>query len=595
MQKEPFRIILCNHCNAEFTSIVNHPPIPSESLQSHSEPTNIDRLQTLSFIIDEEREIKRYQQELERLHEVACKLASKQAILEGCVRERRSWISAIPRIPKEVWCEIFTLACESQRHALTISAKTTSAPPLVLSHVSSYWRDIIVASPKLWSTISVYLDDLSRGDKCMVKHFLQNSGSHPLELVIDGGDGLNTPSRTMREYLGRYGFAVLKLLVKALPRCRKVEFAFESMLLDSIPDHLRGAVSFPLLQHLSYNHYGDAAVDEGTSWFWEKVHLATHITTLMIRQDSIAKKGILPGSLTYLIIGRSEFRNILSVLRTCRSLQSLEWSCVISSAQFSPSPSLIVAPCLSRLVCSPAHAPELNNVIASVTLPAIATIDIMFFNRERWEGEGIFAEMLERSRAPLRYLKLNCQVARISVDGLGSILRVCACLTALKLMIKRDEEATPNGALAEILPRFCATNGDILLPKLRHLILHEVSPSATAELPPTLQGITIDVAESRSISSDMVRAGIVSALQTISVSFSPDELCPSHVKRKLTLDLDIVNRFRALKDGTQWELLWFERNPGYASPSPPKLWHNVPQEGESDSDTDCDADVDFWG
>ncbi|KAG8901505.1 hypothetical protein FRC00_006727 [Tulasnella sp. 408] len=79
--------------------------------------------------------------------------------------------NSISLIPTEIFCKIFESACSPRSLSLF--------SPLILSHVNSHFRSIVVDMPSLWSTI----DDIL--PRPIVKLYLERSEGAPLDIRIE--------------------------------------------------------------------------------------------------------------------------------------------------------------------------------------------------------------------------------------------------------------------------------------------------------------------------------------------------------------------------------------------------------------------------
>ncbi|EEB99493.1 hypothetical protein MPER_00822, partial [Moniliophthora perniciosa FA553] len=135
-------IILCHKCKNTFVPNVSHPPVPKTALLTNECPSHTEITQTNEFLADEEKELHRYEVELERLRLVVEKLESDRLAIQRRIEERRSWCAAVRRLPRELLEHIFQYACLSADYSLSISdeGNTIDAPPFMLYRVSSVGR-----------------------------------------------------------------------------------------------------------------------------------------------------------------------------------------------------------------------------------------------------------------------------------------------------------------------------------------------------------------------------------------------------------------------------------------------------------------------
>ncbi|KAK7041731.1 hypothetical protein VNI00_009020 [Paramarasmius palmivorus] len=519
----PPGIILCNNCNTQFLSPINHPPIHPQKFRFQVGPTNAELSQTYNFIEDEERHLARYERELERVRKLAEELAYGRDILKRRILLRKSWISPFLRVPNEVWCEVFTHVCLStsemeESAALFLSSSTKCSAematlPLTLSHVSFNWRRVITNLPNVWSTLIVDLGFVKRGRKKLIEMYLQNSADHPLSVRI--------------KLLGNLPYAngkpdsALEMLMKASRRFKRFEFSLDSRYLQTIALETRPEITFPILESFgSFSPYG-TGMGLGEAWFWEELRRAPmlrHVTipnAILVR----AREDWVPPNLASISIAIATTREVFDILTspTYSRLTSFCWN----SAHGKPPVNLfppVVLPALRELSCIGIHSFDLRALFASFTLPALTSIEfgrLMDIESARWEDEHLFLALLERSKPPLKRLKLEFQGVHIGAESVVGILHGCPGLTDLEVW------AQP-GSIHELLEKLTVTDGvdqDILVPKLSHLRLHAylLGPSAISK---ETQRHIVCMAESRSSQTALSTGGTVSTLPLRNLRFS---------------------------------------------------------------------------
>uniref|UniRef100_A0A0W0F5V7 Uncharacterized protein n=1 Tax=Moniliophthora roreri TaxID=221103 RepID=A0A0W0F5V7_MONRR len=567
MHEKPGHITLCDHCKVKFFPAINHLPVSLESLHSDTVPTEAERLQTIAIIQGETHELQRYKEVRTFLEQVVDELKVGETALEHNIRLRRSWASHIRRVPRELWCNIFELVCLSGSYALNISAcgkseKRFLAPALALSQVSSHWRRLANGHPKVWSSISLDIFQLSKGGKRIVKLYLRNSGTRPLRLRLeDTGMGSRTNVSDVKAHLGQCGYSVLQMLFKLLPVCSELTLELPNVLLSSIEPRCRTGVSLPLLRNFEWVVPSEDGIDEDTVWFWVQFFSAPQLKEISIFNDWPVRLGILPyRQLTTVSIGWASLESVFSLLTSCENLLTLVWS-GLSGDITVPSDSVpIVASNLQELSCSCISLHDLEHFFASITVPSAISIDISSLGSDdgsRHWREDILAAMLERSGAPLEELKLDLEDWCLTLHGLEAILNTCPGLKSLELQIRRDEHATPNSFVAEFLPSLSVSDGQTcpIIPQLTRLRLHEISVSEVVS-PQTIQAI-IQMIESRSKHPQYTA-------MDLDISFSTKRFSRffGYSKRALELEQDIISRVEALeKNGARCVISWIEPGP----------------------------------
>ncbi|TFK74575.1 hypothetical protein BDN72DRAFT_833066 [Pluteus cervinus] len=84
-------------------------------------------------------------------------------------------ITTISHLPPEIWAQVIVLARPHKlpKHILPIE--------VVLSHVCSDWRSVVISSPELWANIKIF----SPKSLAYLPTYLQRSGGWPLSLFLD--------------------------------------------------------------------------------------------------------------------------------------------------------------------------------------------------------------------------------------------------------------------------------------------------------------------------------------------------------------------------------------------------------------------------
>ncbi|KAJ7607923.1 hypothetical protein FB45DRAFT_1130630 [Roridomyces roridus] len=95
-------------------------------------------------------------------------LLSERDALDDCIQKHTSVLSAVRRIPPEVWAEIFAQISCTRR----VGTHTIYSPPWVLGHICRSWRDSALSNPFLWCSI-----DISRPPQVPLAY------THPLPMV----------------------------------------------------------------------------------------------------------------------------------------------------------------------------------------------------------------------------------------------------------------------------------------------------------------------------------------------------------------------------------------------------------------------------
>ncbi|KAJ7586303.1 hypothetical protein C8J56DRAFT_944330 [Mycena floridula] len=173
------------------------------------------------------------QAEIDRLENLLALAKAKREELRQSIEEREEVLRQFNsrRLPFELLAKIFTLLYEAETRADWIHAGI-SRTPFALATVCQFWRDVAVATPALWSTIRIRLDDCEASrmpDEIpsidaeriavqkleMLDLFLQRSGRQAsLKLFIVT---LHSPDVNLLQLLAGYSFKVSHLDLEEMP------------------------------------------------------------------------------------------------------------------------------------------------------------------------------------------------------------------------------------------------------------------------------------------------------------------------------------------------------------------------------------------
>ncbi|KAF9264043.1 hypothetical protein L218DRAFT_1076918 [Marasmius fiardii PR-910] len=342
-------------------------------------------------------------------------LEEEERSLESNISKRRFALETWPSVPTEIWEIIFTMVCtEYPKNRDDYHSRFTEpalgVPAVVLSHVCSRWRTIVLGSPKLWTSIRIALDKVPRGAAHLVQAIIKRSEGRPLDIHLSSDDSGG---------LSDHALAVWKALLESSSRWRSIIFV-------QIEPHelMEGGVpvsnpSFPNL--ISFESYVDPGFIGEDDWLWEALYQAPKLTTVVI--DFLYPLRSIPYTqITSLTI--SQFANddvdrsmelLFEVLLRCEKLCHLtldfdSWDEMeLDGTDVYP---VVQLPCLRSLkiqgrglACSLSDSDFLEAVFSSLRMPALDSFRLRCSLRtlERWP-EFLLA-MLGRSPS-LQHLSL---------------------------------------------------------------------------------------------------------------------------------------------------------------------------------------------
>ncbi|KAJ7592274.1 hypothetical protein C8J56DRAFT_932803 [Mycena floridula] len=158
-------------------------------LRSNDSPSQLETLQlkdtldtTLASMPDLEDRISTMQNELQAL-------LGERSRKQGQIRDCRSLLHPIRRIPKEILCEIFKSLLEQWDDISCDKAGSLAptSPHFVVSCVSNYWRTIALSFPEMWSKVRITQADFAcSGSRAslMLATQLVRSSNHELSVSL---------------------------------------------------------------------------------------------------------------------------------------------------------------------------------------------------------------------------------------------------------------------------------------------------------------------------------------------------------------------------------------------------------------------------
>ncbi|EEB96130.1 hypothetical protein MPER_04790 [Moniliophthora perniciosa FA553] len=143
--------------------------------------------------------------ELNEIKTTIMALESKQNGLKKKMDRYRTLLSPIHRLPPEVIVQVFTEVCDKNE---LYKKKLPSA--LALSRVCGRWRDIALATPRLWSSlrIPVVSWDSDEGDRVasLTRLFIERSRTAPLTLEL----WADIPDVDLITFIGHESWGILR-------------------------------------------------------------------------------------------------------------------------------------------------------------------------------------------------------------------------------------------------------------------------------------------------------------------------------------------------------------------------------------------------
>ncbi|KAK0482641.1 hypothetical protein IW261DRAFT_1045681 [Armillaria novae-zelandiae] len=372
-------------------------------------------------------------------YEPCFKLPSRRATQETCTPAEAS---AISKLPNEILSEIFVAYSRFRLHDIC-----DVEGPRLLEMVCAWWRDIVISSPRVWSSFSMVARQDSDGDCTLMisalQTYLSRSASCPLSFTF--------ASRSSSSHL------LLDLLVSHSDRWMNVAFDMPSCLYQSltpIHNHL------PLLHSLSLKdttalQNESIRTDLSSFQFAPRLQELTLCGSWNLIQDSFPWH-----QLTYFCDEGGRCTPPLNILLSMSRLEELIYR--PTAKYILTTTETYVLPQLKRIrILSGYH---LNVFLDSVSTPSVQeiTLDDMCFRYETKCVTQILQNLLTRSRTCLMTLNIDY----LAPGDASHLLRLFQCTPHLTTLGIQYWSSPELSKLCRALAEDCS-----ILPDLQTLRL----------------------------------------------------------------------------------------------------------------------------
>ncbi|KAE9408848.1 hypothetical protein BT96DRAFT_913563 [Gymnopus androsaceus JB14] len=372
-------------------------------------------------------------------------------------------------IPNEIVCVIFELACtdnflqeypwpldQEREPAVKLTLPViTYLPTLAISAVCTRWRSLALASPSLWSHLSLEttpatVSDVQGGFTSTLQLYLDRSVDTPLTI------GLRTTG-TLYSHIISSGSPALNLLLQHTCRWKNFSYIGDYKL----KQYMDSSLSFPILENLSLSALRSAIRLEDLGCFANapKLH--------MVKTDDPEIHSDLPWTQLTSLDVRTP-RDI-DLLRRCRCLAVLKLQSFWS--KFGPGSVSLASLKSFTFIDSTqkCHRKLLENMFLTLTFPSLTEL---FMYSEDGSGESLiwpldaFNGFISRSSCTLTTLSLSS--VTISDVDLISALHLLPSLTKFSTEALRNPKGR-SPITSHFILNMHSSSTTPLLPKLRCL------------------------------------------------------------------------------------------------------------------------------
>ncbi|KAJ7311504.1 hypothetical protein DFH08DRAFT_1045424 [Mycena albidolilacea] len=431
----------------------------------------IAETQVKGLIATAESNIARLTEQIRELSRLRAKERSVLATL-------RLMIVPIGKLPTEVLVEIFSLAVHTPvlrdmfvrsafsgwpRSLYQGDSRAALRKVLCLSQVSSYWRQIICDTPRLWSegVVDIRLNrELTDSYLSGLETMFARSAPYPISLSLDHGGKKSSATA-----------AIANIIVPTVQRWRNFDTDLDSFL--HFGDFPPG--TFQALERLHIKGLSELTTSRSIMAFQSSPRLRSF--TLNNLSAKIHLFHLPWGQLTHLDISDESLGGCRNVLLQCSNLifakisTSVEWDLTTEAAN-SP---IVVLPFLTTLVVNFEFGSDsepvggLEAFFSPLALPSLKTIDFQFDSEtdEFWPT-AVFSEFQNRSP---EIEEITMIFSSIYADELVSLLRHAPALTTLRL------ECCWNSVDEDLFYALRYDDSDLtpVAPKLQDIHLEHVS------------------------------------------------------------------------------------------------------------------------
>ncbi|KAJ4482439.1 hypothetical protein J3R30DRAFT_2174084 [Lentinula aciculospora] len=364
-------------------------------------------------------------QHLRELEEMARILNSQLIQARTDFLEHKALLSAARKLPMEIMSEIF-LQCLPAVDTSSVIWRPEPHPnqaPLLLTQICRSWRNIAIATPRLWSTLIINASNGSSSHAEITKLWLTRSRnvSLTLTLLVRSADRFHGGRRTTsyEEFVPIAAIEVLTMFIPHFPRVRALALLFALPVIRAVSE-LR-PVEDDVCNQLERLHLTTSFENTPLEITWTRslVHSAPNLRHLYFDSSMVplpivrgqewclrlrtinldAAYGIPPEDFFLLLRNSPELIRCVIVMNLDELLNHF--------TRWDEMPKVIHT-ALQELSLSSEDA-SLGNVLDLLTLPALVSLKLGAVGDEAWPHNELL-HFLSRSLCVLKELKLDSEM-----------------------------------------------------------------------------------------------------------------------------------------------------------------------------------------
>ncbi|KAJ8075523.1 hypothetical protein PM082_021153 [Marasmius tenuissimus] len=397
---------------------------PPEKFRHFRHPiSDSDRREVKNYLSDIEGAYNKCQLEINKYKALILMLESRKEGMKSVMEKFRSLLSPAHQLPLEVLLEVFGHYCE-----LNDLSERTMPPTLILSMVCGRWREVVLSSSRLWSSIAVTMC-LRNGDRLLrtestvtwlTRLFLERSRAAPLEII------LKFPYLSEGNYTNK---AVMNLLEENSERWKELEiFGCEFY-----ASPRAGNINLPTLRHLALHREGGDIQNPDLS------RLSTCPALTSVRMDVLDLEGHLQlpwANIRDLTLAAYTGASALTAIELCTSLEQLTLF-DINSVQESSQGLMISSNTIRNLTM---QGPDSDlSLLRHFIFPRLSSIDFKSVYIDELPVDPL-DPYIQRFFLPVTVLRLD-SVVSLTDCHLISFLRL---MPELRTLVISEPENTPT-------------------------------------------------------------------------------------------------------------------------------------------------------
>lgn len=389
-------------------------------LRAMQTPSPSEKTSIVNHISETESNLLLYDLELARHAETTEKLQAERRNIQQIVDGHRSLLAPVRKLPTELLASIFAACCardSPDRFSNSITSPGVLAP-LNLGLVCHLWRDITISTPRLWSTISVVLDNAKPCSPDVARLFLRRSHRLPLTVhVFD--DHIHDDFNELQDI--DVPREIMEVLTMEVHRFNYVHLAGYSYFIDYlIPEDLGG-----LLAGFSIDNTYTRTVESSFK-------SASKLQSLnLVNVDVSQLDARLPfHQITRLSIEPPRVSSSLQLLEKFKNVTEAVVTFVNINTPLQVPPLSVCATSLSSLTLNFGRSSphDLHSFLDAVTLPSLTSLTISSSSDiNRFLPESL-EEMISRSKCALEALTIQNFWTSFS-KSLFAVTPTLTCLT----------------------------------------------------------------------------------------------------------------------------------------------------------------------